>query len=95
MKQRFLTGTMNFLKKYNSYSDSELKKLQYGLEGIYLTISKTIIILLLAVVLGILKEVLILLILFNVIRYFAFGFHAEKSWECLVLSIFNFIVIHK
>lgn len=93
MKERFLNSTVNFLKKYNSYSDKDIKKLRYGLEGIYLTFTKMIVILVLALLLGILKEVVIVLVLFNIIRYFGFGFHAEKSWECLVLSLMNFVLV--
>ena len=93
MKERFIKSTINFLTRYNNYSSEEIKKLQYGLEGIYLTITKTLIILFLGLLLGILSKVIIVLIFFNIIRYFLFGFHAEKSFECLILSIFNFILI--
>ena len=93
MKEKFLDYTINYLKKYNNYSKDEIKKLRYGLEGIYLTLTKTIVILLVSLILGILMEVVIGLILFNIIRYFAFGFHAEKSFECLLLSLFNFVLI--
>lgn len=93
MKEWFLNSTISFLKKHNNYSEKEIKKLRYGLEGIYLTLTKTIVIFLVALLLGIFKEVLICLILFNIIRYFAFGFHAEKSSQCLIISLFNFILI--
>lgn len=93
MKEKFLTSSMNFLKKHNNYSEKEIQKLRYGLEGLYLTITKMIIIFLVAIILGILKETLILLVFFNIIRYFGFGFHAEKSWQCLLLSLLNFIAI--
>lgn len=93
MKEKFLNSTIIFLKKYNSYSENDIKKLRYGLEGLYLTITKMIIVLILALVLGIISEVLIVIILFNIIRYFGFGFHAEKSSHCLLLSIINFIGI--
>ena len=93
MKEKFLDFTINFLKQNNTYSDNEIKKLRYGLEGIYLTITKTIVILIIALLLNFLKEIIILLLLFNIIRYFSFGFHAEKSSECLILSMFDFLVI--
>lgn len=93
MKEQFLNSTLGFLQKYNNYSEKDLMKLKYGLEGIYLTITKLVIILLVACVIGIFKEVVIVLVLFNIIRYFGFGFHAEKSSECLVLSLINFILI--
>ena len=93
MKEKFLDFTINFLKQNNTYSENEIKKLRYGLEGIYLTITKTIVILIIALLLNFLKEIIILLLLFNIIRYFSFGFHAEKSGECLILSMFNFLLV--
>ena len=74
-------------------TEEDIEKLKYGLEGLYLTLTKTIIIILLAIVLNILKETILLLLLFNIIRYFAFGFHAEKSIECLIMSTILFIVL--
>ena len=49
---------VNFLSKYETYEGEDLEKLKYGLEGIYLTITKLVIILFLAIVLNILKEFL-------------------------------------
>ena len=93
MKERFLNSCINFITKYNNYTEKDIKKLRYGLEGLYLTITKTIIILVLAFIFNIFIEVISIIILFNIIRYFGFGFHAEKSWQCLLMSIFNFIII--
>ena len=93
MKNAVLTRSVNFLSKYNDYSEEELEKLNYGLEGLYLTITKLIIIIALSLILGIFKEVVGILLLFNVIRYFGFGIHAKKSSECLVSSIFSFIIL--
>lgn len=93
MKNKILNKCITFLQKYNNYSEKDLLKLQYGLEGIYLTLTKTIIILLLAFILGIFKEVILVIIFFNIIRFFGFGFHAEKSSECLIMSIINFVLL--
>ena len=93
MKELFLNGSLSFIDKYCKYNENDKKKLLYGLEGIYLTITKTIIILLVAAILEILKETLILVLLFNLIRYTGFGFHAEKSWHCLVCSLINFVFL--
>ncbi len=93
MKEIVLDKTINFLLKYQNYSTDDIEKLKYGLEGIYLTITKMIIIIALAIILGILKEVFYILILFNFLRYFGFGIHARKSSECLISSIICFIVL--
>lgn len=84
---------MNFICKYQTFSEFDQKKLRYGLEGIYLTITKLIVLLLLAVILHMLPEFILVTVLFNIIRYTGFGFHAEKSYQCLFFSTFNFIII--
>lgn len=93
MKNLFLNKTIQFLSKYQNYSAEELEKIQYGLEGIYLRYTKMIIILALAIILNMLKEVIAVLIFFNIIRYFGFGVHAKKSSECLISSILCFILL--
>ncbi len=93
MKNFIIKKCMNYIKKHNNYSNTKLKEIEYGLIGIYLTISKITIILVLAMLLNILKEVLLFMILFNIIRTTAFGLHATKSWICLVSSTIFFIGI--
>ena len=84
---------VTFIQKYKNYDEKELEKLRYGLEGIYLTFIKTAIILVIAFMLGIFKQVLLILLFFNIIRYTGFGFHADKSYQCLILSIIYFLTI--
>lgn len=87
MKELFLNKSMNLICNYKTYSKDDKEKLRYGLEGLYLTIYKLVIILILAILLGKIKETIIFLILFNIIRYPAFGFHANTSLQCLIMSI--------
>ena len=84
---------MNIIKKSTNYDDIKLEEIKYGLTGIYLTLSKFIIVLLLSFILNITKQTLILLFFFNIIRLTSFGIHAKKSWMCLVSSITFFIGI--
>ena len=51
MKQKFLSSSINFIIKHNGEYDTkeEIEKLQYGLEGIYLTLTKTILIIILSI----------------------------------------------
>ena len=82
---------MNLIKNKKNYSQDELEIIAYGLEGIYLTITKAVVIFGIAICLGILKEVIFLLISYNVIRSQAFGLHATKSIYCLISSLIIFI----
>ena len=91
MKKKILNSSIEFIKKYKNYNEEELEIIAYGLESIYLVITKAIVIFTLAYILGILKEVLILLLTYNIIRSQAFGIHASKSIYCLISSMIMFI----
>ena len=87
MKEAFLNHTMNFIaSNQETLNEAEREKLQYGLEGLYMTITKLVVIFLIALLLGFIKEFIITLIFFNIIRFPGFGFHASKSIVCLILS---------
>ncbi len=92
MKKRFLKNIRNaIIKQYPDYDNDKVDEIMYGVEGIYLTFTKTIIIFTLAFLLGIAKELLFLLLAFNFIRLFAFGMHADNSLTCLIFSSFLFL----
>lgn len=93
MKKIFLDSSINFITKYNNYTEKEIEKLKYGLEGLYLTVSKMLIIFFLAFILNLFLELIIVIIFYNFLRFFGFGFHAEKSWQCLIFSAINFNII--
>ena len=90
MKEVFLNHTMNFIvRNANNQKDlnqEDKEELAYGLEGLYMTITKLVIIFLIAFLLGFIKEFIITLIFFNIIRFPGFGFHASKSIVCLISS---------
>lgn len=92
MKTKIINSSMNLIKKNGNYSEEKLAEIKYGLEGVYLTISKLIIIGLMAYILSIFKEMIIFLIIYNVIRTTSFGLHATKSWICLLSSSIIFII---
>lgn len=91
MKKIVVDKLMNLIKENGQYDDIKLAEIRYGLEGLYLTFSKLIVIFLLAYLLGIIKEVIIFLIIYNIIRATSFGLHATKSWICLLSSTIIFI----
>ena len=72
---------------------TELEIIQYGLHGLYLSITKIVVLITIAIVLNQLKELLLLLFLFGILRSNAFGMHASKSWMCWVATIPIFTII--
>jgi len=94
MKKFVMNHAMHVVKGvYPNYDDDKLDEIRYGLEAIYLSLSKTIVILLVTLILGIFKEAVIVLLFFNFLRMFAFGIHAKKSWQCWISSSIIFIGI--
>lgn len=93
MKERFLKKIRIAIKKqYPNYNDDKIDEIMYGIEGLYLTFTKTVVICIIALILGIFKELICLLVAFNFIRLFAFGMHASKSSICLIFSSLVFII---
>ena len=93
MKKFVLDKCMNIIKDNKDFDDVKLAEIRYGLEGLYLTITKVIIIALLCYVLGIFKEFWIFLGIFTIMRTPSFGIHASKTWICLVSSTLAFVGI--
>ena len=91
MKKKFLDSSMELITKNKQYTQDEIDIMAYGLETIYLTVTKLVVIFLTAYVLGIFKEMILLLLTYNVIRSQAFGIHASKSIYCLISSLVMFI----
>ena len=91
MKKKFLNSSMELIIKNRQYTDEEISIMTYGLETIYLTVTKSVIIFLVSCLLGIFKEMILLLIAFNIIRSQSFGIHASKSIYCLISSLMMFI----
>ncbi len=93
MKKFVLNYCLKIIKQNNSdISEVKLEEIKYGLEGIYLTLTKTIFIFLITYVLGIFKEMIIMLFTFNILRTTGFGMHAKYSWQCWISSIIFFII---
>ena len=93
MKDLIIFKCMNIIKKNKKYSNEDLIKIKYGLEGVYLTVSKLLFVSLIAIIIGIFKEMVIYIALYNMLRIPSFGIHATKSWICLIATTILFIGI--
>lgn len=92
MKEVFLKHSLQLITANKEWDEKSLEKIRYGLEGIYLTIVKLVILLALAIILNIERLFLINLVFFNILRFFAFGVHARNSTQCLITSTVMFII---
>ena len=92
MNERFLKKSKKIIKdKKKDMDEEKLEEILYGLEGLYLTFTKMAVIFIIALILNIVKDVILLMIFYNIIRTTAFGMHAKKSIHCLIISLLFFI----
>ena len=91
MKKIFLQYAMTNISNNTNYSEEKMEEIAYGLEAIYLTITKMVVLFAISIILGIVKDFLLVLIFYNLIRVNAFGIHASKSIHCLIMSFILFI----
>ena len=93
MKKFVLSKCMEIIKQNKQLDETKLAEIKYGLEGLYLMITKLIVITTIAILLKITKEYLIFMIIYSIMRTPSFGIHAKKSWICLLTSTMSFIGI--
>lgn len=74
-------------------NETELEIIQYGLHGLYLSLTKIIVLIIISYFLGQLKEYIIFSLLFGILRMNSFGMHAKKSWMCWVTTIPMLIIL--
>lgn len=93
MKEKFVSSSINFIQKYEECDELKLKKLKYGLEGIYGTFVKLIVVLAISGILKTFKETGILIIFYAGIRTFSYGLHAKNSIACWIstITVYNII----
>ena len=94
MKEVFLNKSMDLLSSKYNYDSLTKDKILYGLEIIYIFITKLFVILISALIFGLFKEMLIFTLLLNGLRTFAYGVHAKKSWHCYISSLVNILTIN-
>lgn len=92
MKKKILNFSINSVrKKYPNYSDEKLDEIAYGIEALYITFTKMIAITIISILIGVVKEVFLILVFYNILRTTAFGMHAKTSFQCYIISTILFI----
>lgn len=80
---------INYISKSIKMTNDEESIIRYGIQIVYYNSSKFAVILLAALFLGIISEVCTVFIIMATIRSFAFGFHADSSLSCVLLTFIN------
>ncbi|MDD4188383.1 MAG: accessory gene regulator B family protein [Bacilli bacterium] len=93
MKNLVVNLGMNSIIKENKYDEIKLQEIRYGLEALYLNISKLTVYFIINAFLGIFKEGLLFLLFYVPLRSFSYGFHAKSSLVCWLLSGVSFVIL--
>lgn len=93
MKDVVISKSLNLLNNSYNYDNDTLDRVKYGLELLYISITKMIVIISISTLFGLLKETIITILLFNGLRSFGYGLHAKKSWHCYLSSSIIFILL--
>lgn len=93
MKEKFVKSSISFISKYQECDDLKLKKLNYGLQGIYSLIIKLIVIIIIAIITKTITQTLLFLLFYAGIRTYSFGWHAKTNIGCWISSITVYNII--
>ena len=93
MKEKFIKSSINFISKYQECDDLKLKRLKYGLEGIYSLIVKISVVILISIITKTLTETLLFILFYAGIRTFSFGWHAKSNIACWITTLLIYNVI--
>lgn len=93
MKQKFVNSSINFITKYQECDDLKLKRLKYGLEGIYNLVVKISVVILISIFTQTLIETLLFIFFYAGIRTFSFGWHANSNIACWITTILIYNVL--
>ncbi len=92
MKEKFLSYSMTTIKANNNFDEIKLAELKYGLETFYMLISKMLVFVILAAIFHVLPEFLLFILFYTPLRGFGFGFHANNSKQCWLITSIAFLL---
>ncbi len=91
MKSAFVNHSLNYLIKNNACDEKQIHIFRYTLESLYSLITKTSVVLLLSIFLKTFSITLTTILLYSILRGFAFGMHASKNIYCWIITLTVYI----
>lgn len=92
MKDYLINNILKYLTDEEKYSETKKEEIKYGLEALYLTLTKLIFIFAISFLLNIFLPTLLLIFLYSLLRAYSYGMHASTTLGCLVASTLLFIL---
>ena len=84
--QKILGKISQWLADENVIEQKDKGLYEYALKSVLITICPIVAALLIGSLMGMIKEAVLLIIPFMIIRRFSGGYHTKNIWTCLILS---------
>jgi accessory gene regulator B len=94
LAKRFTAAIVRYISaQCPEKSKEELEIIEYGLEGVLITVPKIAFIIAVGYLLNILQPLFFAILSFGILRTFASGVHLKNGWACLIFSSVVFLFI--
>ena len=93
MKEALLNSITDKIKNYYHYDNKKILEIRYGLETIYVSIVKILVVFIVSIFIHTTKELCIFYLSYAILRLFGFGLHAKNTLQCWILTIPIFVLI--
>lgn len=87
MKEIFIEKSLKLIETNNTLSFKERKKIIYGLTGLYVLITKFLILSIIALLSNSYSQFILILVVYGIERLYGFGIHMNSSLSCYIMSI--------
>ena len=87
VKKNFIEKSISLIKSRKELNTIEEKKMRYGLEAFYNLITKTVVLIILAVIFNLVLELILLSLIYSTLRLYGFGLHAKTSLQCWITTL--------
>ena len=91
MKEVVIKNIMLSIRNNTDYTEQKLNEIKYGLESLYLTLTKIGVIYVISIILRTYKELSLIFLFYGILRLTGFGIHAKSTKECWIASILVFV----
>lgn len=85
MRKTLLMDLEKFL--LNRYDPKHAKRILYGIEALYINITKVLVVILISCLTNYTSELILLLLFCSILKKYSYGVHMKSAWACLLLSI--------
>ena len=87
MKKKFVEKGYNFIARYQECDRIKTIRIRYGLEAFYNLLTKAIFLFIVTYCFGLLKEYLLLCVVYSLARRHTYGLHAKSTIICWITTI--------